>query len=165
MIEKRQRSASLEQDARKPRLVTEVDVPTDTKTRRCMEDVTAERVIRGDNASADVHPDPVCMASFVDDSTGPPALPCSRNGTLVNNGADTVSTAMNTIFFLPLPSWTLGEEDKERTSRTNNINLPFPTGGRLYKRNQGKTLVFDPGDYLYRSYMQLPVTGKVTRIA
>ena len=76
MPETRQRSASLEQDARQPRLAMEADVPTDTKTRKHMEDISAEGVISGDNSSVEVDPDPICLTSFGDDSTGPPALPC-----------------------------------------------------------------------------------------
>ena len=86
MIEARQRSASLEQDARQPRLVMEADVTSNTKIRNRMEDVAAERVISGDNSSAKVDPDPMCLANSGDDSTGPLALPCSRDETLVDYG-------------------------------------------------------------------------------
>ena len=87
MIETRRRSASIEQDAWKQRLATEVDVSIDTKNRKRMEDVAAERVISGDDSSAEVDPDPMCLTSFGDDSTQPPPLPCSRDGALVANGA------------------------------------------------------------------------------
>ena len=71
MREIRQRPTSLEHDyARQPRLATEAEVPADKKTRKRMEDVAAERVISGDNSSAEVGPDPMCLTSFVDDSTG-----------------------------------------------------------------------------------------------
>ena len=64
--EPRQRSASLEQDVRQPR-----------RTRDS-----------GDNASAQqVDTDPIRLTSFGDDFTGPPALPCSRDIVLVDNGA------------------------------------------------------------------------------
>ena len=87
MIEIKQRSASLEQDARQPHLATEADVPKDTKTRKRMENVAAKRVISGNNSSAEVDPDSMCLASFGDGPTGPPALPCSRDDALVDNGA------------------------------------------------------------------------------
>ena len=37
--------------------------------------------------------------------------------------AGIASSAMRIIFYRPLPSWTLGEEAKEKTSRTNNNQL------------------------------------------
>ena len=59
---------------------------SDTKTRNRMENVAAERVISsGDNVSAKVDADPMCLVSFGDDSTGPPTLPCSKDDALVNN--------------------------------------------------------------------------------
>ena len=87
MKETGQRSASLKPDARQRRLVTEADVPKDTKTRQRMEDVAAERVISEDNSSAQIDPDPICLTSSGNDSTGPTALVCSRDDALVNNGA------------------------------------------------------------------------------
>ena len=39
-----------EQEARQPRLAMEAGVPSDTKTRKRMENVAAERVISGDNS-------------------------------------------------------------------------------------------------------------------
>ena len=83
-----QRSASLEPDARQPRLVIEVDVTTDTKTHKRTEvAAAAERVMSGDNSSAEVDPDPICLASFDEDYTGSPAHPCKRDDALVDNGA------------------------------------------------------------------------------
>ena len=83
----RQRSASLEQDSRQPHLAMEADATSDAKTRNRMEDVATERVISGDNSSAKVDTDPICLTSFVDDFTGPPALHRSRDDALVDNGA------------------------------------------------------------------------------
>ena len=71
----RQRSARLEQDARQPRLATEADVTLYTNTRNRMGDVATERVISGNNSSVKVDTDAICLTSFGDDSTGPPALP------------------------------------------------------------------------------------------
>ena len=65
----------LEQDARQPRLATEADVPTDTKTLKRAEDAAADQVTHGHNCSAEkVDPDLTCLTSFGDDSTEPPAL-------------------------------------------------------------------------------------------
>ena len=83
----RQRSAGLEQDARQPRLAMEVGVTSNKKTRTRIENVAADRVKSGDNSSAQIDPDTMCLASFGDDSTGPPALPCFRNDALVDKGA------------------------------------------------------------------------------
>ena len=41
----------------------------------------------GDNSSAEVDPDPICLASFGEDKTGPPVHPCTRDDALVDNGA------------------------------------------------------------------------------
>ena len=48
----RQRLAGLEQDVRHPRLVTEADVPTDTKIRKRTEDAAADQAKHGDSCSA-----------------------------------------------------------------------------------------------------------------
>ena len=84
-----QRVASLEQDTRQPRLAMEADVPADTKTRgRTGGAAIAVQAMHGDSFSANrVDPDPETFTSFGDDSTGPPALPCSRDDALVGNGA------------------------------------------------------------------------------
>ena len=81
--------ASLEQDARQPRLAMEADGPADTKTRERTESAaTAVQAMHGDSCSANrVDPDPMCSTSFGDDCTGPPTLPCSREDGLVDNGA------------------------------------------------------------------------------
>ena len=78
---KDQREASLEQDARQPRLAMKADGPADTKTRECPEGAaTAVQEIHGNSCSVNrIDPDPMCSTtSFGDDCTGPPALPCSR---------------------------------------------------------------------------------------
>ena len=88
-----QRSASLEQNAQQPRLAMEADVTKDTKTRKRTEGAAAaERVISRDNSSTEVDPDPICLTSFGDDSTGLPALPCLRDpGRQRRSGAKVVS--------------------------------------------------------------------------
>ena len=48
----------------------------------------ADQAKHGDRCSANqVNPDPMCLPSFGDGSTGPLALPCSRNEALVDKGA------------------------------------------------------------------------------
>ena len=84
-----QRVASLEQDARQPRLAMVADGQADTKTRERTEGAaTAVQAMHGDSCSANrVDPDPICSTSFGDDCTGPPALPCSREDALIDKGA------------------------------------------------------------------------------
>ena len=77
MRETSQRSESLEQHARQPRLLTEADVPTDTKTHKRTEGAAADHVKHGDSCSANqVDPDQMCPTSFGDDSTRLPASSC-----------------------------------------------------------------------------------------
>ena len=83
----RQRLADLEHDVRQPRLAAKVDVPTVKKTHTGAEEAPANQAKHGDSCSAKkVDPDPMCLTSFRDDSTEPPALPC-RDDVLVNKGA------------------------------------------------------------------------------
>ena len=86
MRETGQRLAGLEQEARQPRLATEADVKSDTKTCKHMEDAATDRVMSGDSSSTQVDADPMCLASFGDDSTEPLALPCCRDDVLVDKG-------------------------------------------------------------------------------
>ena len=84
----KQRLAGQEQDTRQPRLAMEADVPPDTKTRKRMEAAAAaNRVISAGNSSALVNTDPIRLISFGENYIGPPALPCSRDEVLVDNGA------------------------------------------------------------------------------
>ena len=86
-----QRLANLEQDARLSRLVMEADVQAEMKTRERTEGAaTAVQAMHGGSCSANrVDPDSMYSTSFDGDSTGHPALPCSRDGALVGNGAAT----------------------------------------------------------------------------
>ena len=137
-----QRVANLEQDARQPRLVMKANGPADTKTRECTESAAkAVEAMRGDSCSANrVDPDPMCSTSFGDDSTGPPAHPCSKEDALVDNGAagsksclspfevcsptaaggllstGKISTATKTAFDHPTLWFCLTEETNLRTS-------------------------------------------------
>ena len=64
-------------------------MPSDIKTRECTEGLAAAvQAKHGDSCSANqVDPYPMCLTCFGEDSTGPPALPCSRDDALVGNGA------------------------------------------------------------------------------
>ena len=81
--------ASLDQDARQPCLAMEANVQADKKARERTEGAaTAVQAMHGDSCSANrVDPDPMCSTSFGSDSSGPPALPCSRDNALVGSGA------------------------------------------------------------------------------
>ena len=103
----------------------------------------AEQVVSGDNLSAQADTAPIRLTRFGNDSARSPALNCSRDDTLVDNdsaptkpclspaeirtgtaaggllSAGTVSKAIRTIFSRTLPSWTLGDEINERSSRTD----------------------------------------------
>ena len=84
----KQHLPGLKQDTRQLCLAMEADMPSDIKTRNRMEDVVADRGTSGDSSFANqVDPDQMCVISFGDDFTGPPALPCLRDDALVDNGA------------------------------------------------------------------------------
>ena len=102
-----QHVASLEQDARQPRLAMEADGPADTKScERTKGAAKAVQAMHGDSCSANrVDPDPMCSTSFDDDCTGPPALPCSREDALVDNGAAAPKSCLS---FLEMRSPTAG---------------------------------------------------------
>ena len=59
--------------------------------------------------------------------------------------AGIASSAMIIIFSRPLLSWTLGEEAKGRTTRTNNKQLAPPYWRKVIQTSTRKTLMFDPG--------------------
>ena len=91
--------AGLEQGSRQPCLAREVDVPSDTKTRKRTEGAAAAvQAKHGDSCSANqVAIDPMCLTSFGDDSTGPPAIPCSRIDALVGNGAVAPNSCLSPV--------------------------------------------------------------------
>ena len=82
-----QRSASLEQDARQPRLAMEADGSADAKTRERTEFAAkAVQAVHGDSFPANrVDPDPMCSTSF-GVKVEPPAL-SYRDDVSVENGA------------------------------------------------------------------------------
>ena len=165
----RQRLAGLKQDARQLLVATEVDVSAYIKTRKRAEDAAAVQANHGISCSAQkVNPDLMCQASFGYDSTEPPALPRCGDDAMVYKGAEapkpctspeetrtltaagaslpvgTASTAMRTIFPRPFLFWSLSEETKKRTNRTNNQLAPF-CSWRVVPAKSRQTLVFDPG--------------------
>ena len=95
----KQRLAGLEQHARQPLLAIEADVPSVTKTHERTEGAAvAVQAKNGDSCSVNwVDPDPTSSASFGDDFTGPPALPCSRDDALVGNGAATPKSCLSPL--------------------------------------------------------------------
>ena len=82
-----QRVASLEQDARHPRLAMEEDGPSDTKTRECTR-VAAKAVqaYLGDSFSAKRIQDGPKSSTTFGEKVEPPALPCSDD-VVIKNGA------------------------------------------------------------------------------
>ena len=114
-----------------------------------------------------VDPDPMCLASFGDDSTKlwfsliagitplvdkeaaapKPCLSSVEMRTLTTAGgllpAGTASIATRTIFPRFSFSWSLGEI-KKSTSRTNNQRAPL-CRWRVIQTKSRQTLVFDPG--------------------
>ena len=146
----------------------EADVTPDTKTHKRTEDATIAQVVNEDSSSArkvDIGPTTSTSFGMITES---PALLC-RDDALVGKGAealrpclspveihtlpaaggllpaDTVSTAIRTIVSRSLPSWTLGEETKERTSQTGRNQLAPPCCRRIIQTKSKQTPVFDPG--------------------
>ena len=83
-----QHAASLEQDARQPRLAMEADGRANTKTRECTEDAaTAVQAMYGNSFSARrVEPGPNTNSTSFGVEAEPPDLPC-REDVLVEDGA------------------------------------------------------------------------------
>ena len=81
------RLTDIEQDARQPRFVMEVDVPSDTKTRERTEGAAATfQAKHGDSCCAKrIQAGLTSSTSFGDDFTGPPDLPRSWDDALVDN--------------------------------------------------------------------------------
>ena len=94
-----QRLASLEQDARQPRLAMEADGPADIKTRERTEGTAPTvQAMHGDSCSANrIDLDPMCSTSFGDDWTGPLTLPCSKEDYLVDNSAATFKSCLSSL--------------------------------------------------------------------
>ena len=147
----------------------EEDVKPSTKTRKRTEDAVADRAKHGDSSPAKrVDTGPTGLTSFGkiaepslallcrDDAQGDKGAkaprPClsviEMRTPPVAGGllpAGTASTAITIIFSGPISCWTLGEETKERISRTGRKHLAIPCWRRVIKNKSRRTLVFDPG--------------------
>ena len=167
MRETRQRSASLEQDARQPRLATEANKPTDTKTRKHMEDAAADQTKYGDSCSAKrVQVGPRSSTTF-GMRAEPPALP-RRDDVLVDKGAtmpkpcltpvethtltdagdflptSKASTATRIILYQP-SSWFCQTEDiNSRTTTQYAMDYSSFWKMKVLATKLRQTLVFDP---------------------
>ena len=147
-------------------------MPSDTKTRERTEGAAAAiQAKHGNSCSANqVDPDPMCLTNFGDDSTGPPALPCSRDDALVDNGAaapesclspflemhtptaanillpaGTAPAAMRTTFHQP-PLWFCPtEETNLRTSNQYAMDCSSFWKMKILQTKSIQTLMFDPG--------------------
>ena len=169
----KQRLAGLEQDVRQSRLAMEANVPSDTKTRERSESAAAAvQAKHGDSCSAKwVSAGPTSSTSFGDDFTGPPALPCSRDDALVNNGAaarksclspsemrtptaaggllpaNTASTATRTTFDQP-PVWFFPtEEINFEDFKSIRHGLQQFLKLKVLQTKSMQTLMFDPGGF------------------
>ena len=163
-----QRLASLEQDARQPRLAMEADITTDKKTRKRTEGAAAVVQAKcGNSCSArKVQTGPKISTSF-DLKAEPPAFP-HRNDVMVDISAAApklclspvemrtltttscllpackTSTATITIFQqLPLGSC-LTNEMKSRTSNQHVMDNSSFWKLKVIETKSGQTLVFDP---------------------
>ena len=91
-----QRSASLEQDDRQPRLAMEADVTADKKTRKRTEGAAAEDRVKHVGDSSFANQDDrgqICLSSF-GMKTEPPALP-RRDDALADRGAAVPKTCLS----------------------------------------------------------------------
>ena len=116
----------------------------------------------------------MCLTSFGEDSTGPPAVPCSRGDALVNKGtvapkpclspvemrtltavgsllpAGTVSSATRAKFHQP-PLWFCPiEEVNLRTSIQYTTTYSSFWKLKVFQTKKRQTLVFDPGSFTGR---------------
>ena len=102
-------------------------MPADKKTRERTEGAaSAVQAKYGDSCSANrVDPDPTCLDSFGDDSTGPPALPCSRNDAVVGNGAAAPKSCLSPLE-MRSPTATGGLLPAGKASTTTRITFYHP---------------------------------------
>ena len=175
---------------RQPRLAMKVDMPTDTKTPERTEGAAAAvQAKHGDSCSAKrAQAGPTNSASFGNDFTGPPALPCSRDDALVDNGAaapkscisplemrisiasdgllpvSTASTETTATFDQPCLWFCPTKEINLRTSNQYATDYSSFWKMKVLQTKSMKTLVFDPGgstDHLHTC----PFCGNVARVA
>ena len=102
-------------------------MPADKKTRERTEGAaSAVQAKYGDSCSANrVDPEPTCLDSFGDDSTGPPALPCSRNDAMVGNGAAAPKSCLSPLE-MRSPTATGGLLPAGKASTTTRITFYHP---------------------------------------
>ena len=165
-----QRSAGLEQDARQPCFTMETDVTSGNRTRKRTKDAAADRVIGGNSSFAQINPNPMCLISFGNESTEPPAFPCCRNDPIVDKGAaaskscispvemrtlkatrgllptGTASTATRTIFHQP-PLWFCPTEGMNSRTSIQYATTYYSSFWKIkvLETKLRQTLVFDPG--------------------
>ena len=145
-----QRLATLEQDTRQPRLVMqEAARPSDITTRERTEGAAkAVQAMHGDSFSENrVDPDPKSSTSFGDDSTGPPALPCSRDDALVDNGAAAPKSCLSPLG-MRSPTATGGLLPTDKTSTATRIifhQLPLWRQSRGLQFYASRTSAFPGG--------------------
>ena len=148
-------------------------MPLNTKTRERTEGAAAAvQTKHGDGCSSKrVQASPRSSTRFGDDFTGPPALPCSRDDTLVDNGAaapksclsplemraptatggllptGTASTVTRTTFYQP-PLWFCQTEDINLRT-LNKYATDYNSFLKVYvlQTKLMQTLVFDPGGF------------------
>ena len=107
----------------------EADGQADTKTRERTEGpATAFQAMRGVSCSANrVDPDTMmCFTSFGNDCTGPPALPCSRENALVDNGAAAPKSRLSPLE-MRSPIATGGLLPASETSMATKTTFDHPT--------------------------------------
>ena len=146
-------------------------MPTDTKVcKRTTGAAAAVQAKHGDSCFANqVDPNPMCLTSFGDDSTGPSTLPCSRNDALVDTVAaarksclsplemrtstaagvllpvGTASTATRTTFDQPPLCFCPNEEINLRTSIQYAMDYSRFWKMKVSQTKLMQTMMFDPG--------------------
>ena len=102
-------------------------MPADKKTRERTEGAaSAVQAKYGDSCSANrVDPDPTCLNSFGDDSTGPSALPCSRNDAVIGNDAAAPKSCLSPLE-MRSPTATGGLLPAGKASTTTRITFYHP---------------------------------------
>ena len=94
--ERRHRLAGFKHGARQPRLAMEANVKPDAKIRKRTEEAGAVQAKYGDICFVNqADPDEINLTSFGNDSTGPSALPYTRDDALVSNGASATEPCLS----------------------------------------------------------------------
>ena len=190
-----QRAASLEYDARQPRLAMEADGPANTKTRERTEGAaTAVQAMRGDSFSGRrVESGPKNNSTSVGMMAEPSALPC-RDDVLVENGdaspksclpslemrsptaaggllpTGEASTATRTTFNQPPLRFYLTEETDSKTNLRTRILYVSYDDSSLPAAQSCRIVIETKSGEIFdpggsRSSPRLPVFGIVARVA